>query len=60
VHLEEGKEKRLRYLNRSGMFSEVGQGQELDFPVITGVLDQRMLMPTVWSKGAWRRRPAAC
>jgi cell division protein FtsQ len=42
VHLEEGKEKRLFYLNRSGhLFTEVGQGQELDFPVITGVLDQR-------------------
>jgi len=38
VNLEEGKERRLRYLNRSGrLFAEVGQGQELDFPVITGV-----------------------
>lgn len=42
VHLEEGKERRLLYLNRSGrLFSEVGQGQELDFPVITGVRVQK-------------------
>jgi cell division protein FtsQ len=39
VNLEEAKEKRLRYLTKSGhVFAEVGQGQELDFPVITGVL----------------------
>jgi Cell division septal protein len=38
VNLEETKERRLYYVNRSGhMFVEVGQGQELDFPVITGV-----------------------
>ena len=42
VNLEEAKEKRLRYLNRSGhLFSEVAQGQELDFPVITGALSQK-------------------
>jgi hypothetical protein len=39
VNIEENKEKRLRYINREGhVFAEVGQGQELDFPVITGVL----------------------
>lgn len=39
VNLEEGKERRLRYLNKTGrLIAEVGQGQELDFPVITGVL----------------------
>jgi len=38
VNLEEAKERRLRYLNRSGrLFAEAGQGQDLDFPVITGV-----------------------
>lgn len=37
INVEEGKELRLRYLNRTGrLFSEAGQGQELDFPVITG------------------------
>ena len=42
VNIEEAKEKRLRYLNRAGrLFSEVGQGQELDFPVITGALPQK-------------------
>ena len=42
VNLEEAKERRLRYLNRSGrLFSEAGQGQELDFPVITGVRAER-------------------
>jgi hypothetical protein len=38
VNLEEAKERRLYYVSRSGrLFAEVGQGQELDFPVITGV-----------------------
>jgi hypothetical protein len=42
VNVEEGKEKRLRYVNRTGhVFAEVGQGQELDFPVITGALTPR-------------------
>ena len=37
VNLEEAKERRLYYANRSGrLFAEAGQGQELDFPVITG------------------------
>ncbi|MBM9536025.1 cell division protein FtsQ/DivIB [Desulfobulbus alkaliphilus] len=39
VNIEEGQEKRLHYLNRGGrVFARVGQGQELDYPVITGVL----------------------
>jgi cell division protein FtsQ len=39
VNIEEGQEKRLHYLNRRGrVFARVGQGQELDFPVITGAL----------------------
>ncbi|NLX19735.1 MAG: FtsQ-type POTRA domain-containing protein [Desulfobulbus sp.] len=38
INVEDGEQQRLRYLNRSGrIFSEVGQGQEIDFPVITGV-----------------------
>ncbi|MDR2548829.1 MAG: FtsQ-type POTRA domain-containing protein [Desulfobulbus sp.] len=38
VNLEEAKERRLYYVNRSGhLFAEAGQGQELDFPVITGI-----------------------
>ena len=39
VNVEVGKERHLRYLNRSGrVFGEAGMGQELDFPVITGAL----------------------
>lgn len=38
VNLQGTKEKPLRYLNQSGqLFAEVAQGQELDYPVITGV-----------------------
>ncbi len=38
VNVELGKERHLRYLSRSGrLFGEAGMGQELDFPVITGV-----------------------
>ncbi|MCL1980292.1 MAG: FtsQ-type POTRA domain-containing protein [Proteobacteria bacterium] len=38
VNLEEAKERRLYYINRSGrLFAEAGLGQELDFPVITGI-----------------------
>jgi hypothetical protein len=38
VNLEGAKERRLYYVNRTGhLFAEAGQGQELDFPVITGV-----------------------
>lgn len=38
ANVEAGKERRLRYLTRScRLFSETGPGQELDFPVITGV-----------------------
>ena len=37
VNVETDKGRRLRYLSRTGrLFAEVGQGQELDFPVITG------------------------
>jgi cell division septal protein FtsQ len=39
VNVEEGKERHLFYLSRSGrLFSEADQGQELDYPVITGAL----------------------
>lgn len=39
VNIEEGQEKRLHYLNRRGrVFARVEQGQELDYPVITGAL----------------------
>jgi len=42
VNLEEAKERRLYYINRSGhLFSEAGQVQELDFPVITGIRADR-------------------
>jgi hypothetical protein len=38
MQVEDGTEKNLRYINRAGrLFAEAGQGQELDFPVITGV-----------------------
>jgi len=38
VNLEEAKERRLYYVSHSGrLFAKVDQGQELDFPVITGV-----------------------
>jgi len=38
VNVQEDKDRRLRYLSRSGrLFAEVGQGQALDFPVITGI-----------------------
>ncbi|MDD2464549.1 MAG: FtsQ-type POTRA domain-containing protein [Desulfobulbus sp.] len=39
VNVEEGKEHHLYYLSQSGhLFVEVEQGQELDYPVITGVM----------------------
>ncbi|MGE4558960.1 MAG: cell division protein FtsQ/DivIB [Desulfobulbus sp.] len=38
VNVEEGKERHLYYLSHSGrLFAEAEQGQELDYPVITGV-----------------------
>lgn len=39
VNVEADKERRLRYVSRTGrLFAEAGQGQDLDFPVITGVI----------------------
>ncbi|MDY0390922.1 cell division protein FtsQ/DivIB [Desulfobulbus oligotrophicus] len=44
INVEHGKERRLRYLNRAGrIFSEAGQGQEIDFPVITGAHHEKDL-----------------
>lgn len=52
VNIEEAKEKRLRYINREGrIFADVGQGQELDFPVITGVLLQKDVVSNAFVKG---------
>lgn len=52
VNIEENKEKRLRYINREGhAFAEVGQGQELDFPVITGVLPAKDITSDRFVKG---------
>lgn len=43
VNIEEGQEKQLHYLNRRGyVFARVGQGEELDFPVITGALKHQI------------------
>ena len=59
VNFEESKEKRLRYINREGrVFAEVGQGQELDFPVITGVLLQKDVVSNAFVKGGLAE--AAC
>ena len=59
VNIEEAKGKRLRYINREGhVFAEVGQGQELDFPVITGVLPQKDVASQVFVKGGLAE--AAC
>lgn len=59
VNIEENKEKRLRYINRDGhVFAEVGQGQELDFPVITGVHLQQDLVSDTFIKGGLAE--AAC
>lgn len=59
VNVEEAKEKRLRYLNRSGrLFSEAGQGQELDFPVITGVRAEKDMEADHLVKGSMAE--AAC
>jgi hypothetical protein len=53
VNFEEHKEKRLRYINRDGrVFAEVVQGQELDFPVITGVLLQKDVASNAFVKGS--------
>ena len=42
VNVESGKERHLFYLSRSGrLFVEAGEGQELDYPVITGVVAGR-------------------
>lgn len=52
VNIEENKENRLRYINREGhVFAEVGQGQELDFPVITGVLPAKDIASDRFVKG---------
>jgi cell division septal protein FtsQ len=42
VNVEEGRARRLYYMSLSGiLFAEADQGQELDYPVITGVLAGR-------------------
>lgn len=59
INLEAGKERRLRYLNRAGrVFSEAGQGQELDFPVITGVQAEKDVEADRLVKGSMAE--AAC
>ena len=54
VNIEDpkAKTKRLRYVDREGhVFAEVGQGQELDFPVITGALLPKDIGANVFVKG---------
>jgi hypothetical protein len=59
VNIEEQKERRLRYINKEGhVFAEVGQGQELDFPVITGVPLQKEVASNSVVKGGLAE--AAC
>jgi hypothetical protein len=59
VNIEEGKGRRLRYVDREGrVFAEVGQGQELDFPVITGALPQKDVAAGKFVKGSLAE--AAC
>ncbi len=59
VNVEDNKEKRLRYITREGhLFAEVGQGQELDFPVITGVLLKTDIASDAFVKGGLAE--AAC
>ena len=57
-----GKEKRLRYINRSGhLFSEVGSRAGIGFPGDNRcVVAERMWSRIALSKGAWRRGHAAC
>lgn len=53
VNVETDKERRLRYLSPSGrLFAEVVQGQELDFPVITGVAAGRDVDVNGFVKGS--------
>lgn len=57
--IEEGKERRLRYVSRDGhVFSEVGSGQEFDFPVITGLVLQKDIVADQFVKGGLAE--AAC
>ncbi|MBV5316795.1 MAG: FtsQ-type POTRA domain-containing protein [Desulfobulbaceae bacterium] len=59
VNVEEGKERRLRYVSREGhVFAEVGQGQEFDFPVITGVVSRKDVTADQFVKGGLAE--AAC
>lgn len=59
VNIVEGKERRLRYVSRDGhVFSEVGSGQEFDFPVITGVVLQKDIEAEKFIKGGLAE--AAC
>jgi hypothetical protein len=59
VNVEDGKERRLRYVSREGhVFAEVGQGQEFDFPVITGVVSQKDVVANQFVKGGLAE--AAC
>jgi len=59
ANIEEGKERRLRYVSRDGhVFSEVGSGQEFDFPVITGLVQQKDIKADQFIKGGLAE--AAC
>lgn len=59
VNLEEAKGRRLYYIDRSGrLFAEAGQGQELDFPVITGVRPDKDMEGDRLAKGSLAE--AAC
>lgn len=53
VNVESGKERHLYYLSRSGrLFVEAGEGQELDYPVITGVVAGRDVVGGTFVQGS--------
>jgi hypothetical protein len=59
VNVEADKDRRLRYLSRSGrLFAEAGQGEDLDFPVITGVVASKDVATDGFAKGSMAE--AAC
>ena len=52
VNIEGEKERRLRYLNRDGqVFAEIEPGQDIDHPVITGLVAGRDVVADTLVKG---------
>lgn len=59
VNIEENKEKHLRYVSKEGhIFAEIGPGQELDYPVITGAFQNKDIVANRFVKGSLAE--AAC